>query len=183
MNEVKYVQGDLFSLLPYTLPTTKIIAHVCNDVGAWGSGFVVPLGKKFPEAERAYREWAINGQHHLARPNSQFELGNYQLVKVNGDIPQADGTSSGPVYVANIIGQHSTITRSPSGTKPIRYSALATAMAHIGENWDAEIHCPKFGSGLAGGNWELIEELIKELWVAKGLLVTVYEYVPPTHPL
>jgi len=42
----------------------------------------------------------------------------------------------------------------------------------------AEIHCPQFGSGLAGGNWEFITELIEDIWVENGLAITVYEYVP-----
>ena len=28
-----------------------------------------------------------------------------------------------------------------------------------------EIRCPMFGSGLAGGNWAFIEELIDEIWI------------------
>jgi hypothetical protein len=27
-----------------------------------------------------------------------------------------------------------------------------------------QIHAPKFGSGLAGGNWAFIQELIKDIW-------------------
>jgi hypothetical protein len=27
-----------------------------------------------------------------------------------------------------------------------------------------EIHAPKFGSGLAGGNWNFISELINDVW-------------------
>jgi hypothetical protein len=30
---------------------------------------------------------------------------------------------------------------------------------------DSDIYAPKFGSGLAGGNWEFIEELIDEILV------------------
>ena len=37
-----------------------------------------------------------------------------------------------------------------------------------------EIHCPKFGSGLAGGNWHFIENLIEDIWTA--YFVTVYNY-------
>jgi hypothetical protein len=38
-----------------------------------------------------------------------------------------------------------------------------------------EIHCPKFGSGLAGGNWAFIEDLIEDIWGKYS--VTVYN--PP----
>ena len=41
------------------------------------------------------------------------------------------------------------------------------------------IHTCKFGSDLAGGNWEFILELIREIWLENGIHVVVYEYVPP----
>ena len=34
-----------------------IIAHVCNDVGGWGSGFVVARSAKWSKPEAAYRRW------------------------------------------------------------------------------------------------------------------------------
>jgi hypothetical protein len=37
-----------------------------------------------------------------------------------------------------------------------------------------EIHCPKFGSGLAGGNWDFISNLIEDIW--SKYHVTVYNY-------
>merc|ERR1711918_196831 len=35
----------------------KIIAHVCNDRGRWGKGFVMAISGKWPEAARMYRQW------------------------------------------------------------------------------------------------------------------------------
>jgi len=43
---IAYVMGDA------TAPKAdgpKIIVHVCNDVGAWGRGFVVALSRRWPE--------------------------------------------------------------------------------------------------------------------------------------
>jgi hypothetical protein len=181
---IKYVKGNLFELLPQD-NCSKIIPHVCNDIGGWGSGFVVPLGKKWPHAEASYREWHSRGftcspvglSKDLAiegyiRPVVSFMLGEVQFVQVE-QLPE-----SGMIEVANMIGQHETIATNP---KPIRYAALAKAMWLV--DWrakqlksetspPAEIHCPKFGSGLAGGNWEFIEELIKEIWA--DLSVTIY---------
>jgi hypothetical protein len=37
-----------------------------------------------------------------------------------------------------------------------------------------EIHCPKFGSGLAGGQWSFIHQLIIDIW--KNIPVYVYDY-------
>ena len=38
-----------------------------------------------------------------------------------------------------------------------------------------EIHAPKFGSGLARGDWDVIEALIVEAWDNEGIPVTIYE--------
>lgn len=48
----------------------KIIAHVCNDIGAWGSGFVVALSQRWAAPERSYRGWhdAGDGFHLGGRP-------------------------------------------------------------------------------------------------------------------
>jgi len=158
---IKYKVGNLFEHIPSDKIT--IIAHVCNDVGGWGSGFVVPLSKKFPLAEKSYREWHDNP--------SNFELGQFEIVNVDVD---------NHVFVANMIAQHSTITRSPD-TTPLRYWALCQCLHGVGkiarsiasEADSVEFHCPMFGSGLAGGKWDVIEALIEESW--EGIPTTIYK--------
>ena len=47
MPGIRYVTGDA------TRPEgegPKIIVHICNDIGAWGRGFVLALSKRFKEA-------------------------------------------------------------------------------------------------------------------------------------
>jgi hypothetical protein len=41
--QIQYIAGDA------TAPIgdgNKIIAHVCNDIGAWGAGFVLAISKR-----------------------------------------------------------------------------------------------------------------------------------------
>lgn len=47
---IDYVHGDA------TLPTegARVLAHICNDVGRWGKGFVVLVGKAYPMARAEY---------------------------------------------------------------------------------------------------------------------------------
>ena len=52
---LSYVEGDLFDFL--NADHHVMIAHVCNDKGAWGSGFVVPLAKKYPTTRQEYINW------------------------------------------------------------------------------------------------------------------------------
>jgi O-acetyl-ADP-ribose deacetylase (regulator of RNase III) len=39
-----------------------VIAHVCNDSGGWGKGFVLEISRLWPEPEAEYRRWARSGQ-------------------------------------------------------------------------------------------------------------------------
>ena len=42
---INYVKGDATSPQG-TSP--RVLVHVCNDLGAWGKGFVVAVSKKWP---------------------------------------------------------------------------------------------------------------------------------------
>lgn len=57
----------------------KIIAHICNDLGGWGKGFVLAVSRRWPEPERAYRQW------HRERSGNDFGLGAVQLIQVRPD--------------------------------------------------------------------------------------------------
>ena len=59
----------------------------------------------------------------------------------------------------------------------IRYSALDSALeqlAAIALEKGASVHMPRIGTGQARGSWELIQELIDERLVRRGIPVTVY---------
>jgi hypothetical protein len=167
MNGIIWKTGNLFDLLDKVESRKIVLPHVCNDVGAWGRGFVVPLGQRFPCAKDRYLESFANEDFKLA-------LGCIQIVPVSY-IGTINGMKS--VSVCNMIAQHRLISDSLS-RPPIRYVALADCMkkvAAIAEAEEAEIHAPKFGAGLSGGQWEFIEELIRELWLDRKLSVTIYK--------
>ncbi len=52
--EISYVVGDATALQG---EGPKIIAHVCNDAGGWGKGFVLPLARRWPQTRTAYKTW------------------------------------------------------------------------------------------------------------------------------
>ncbi|MFP9116741.1 macro domain-containing protein [Flavobacterium sp. RNTU_13] len=156
MTEIQYIKGDA------TNPQhdgNKIIAHICNDVGVWGKGFVMAISKRWKNPEKRYREWFKSGQN--------FALGEVQFVQVQEDL-----------WVANIIGQHK-INKDEQGNAPIRYEAVKEALEKVGafatEN-TASVHMPRIGCGLAGGKWEEIEPLIISVLSDKDIAVTVYDF-------
>ncbi|AMW14179.1 Appr-1-p processing protein [Streptomyces qaidamensis] len=157
MSGITYVRGDA------TVPSVKgvkIIAHVCNDIGGWGKGFVLAISRRWPEPEAAYRAW------HRDRAANDFALGAVQFVQVERY-----------VWVANMIGQRG--TRTGSKGVPVRYEAIDTALETLagkaGE-LGGSVHMPRIGCGLAGGRWTRVEPLVEERLVRRGIRVTVYDH-------
>ncbi|QDO02250.1 macro domain-containing protein [Streptomyces sp. S1A1-8] len=157
MSEIAYVRGDA------TAPSVKgvkLIAHVCNDIGGWGKGFVLALSRRWPEPEAAYRAW------HRDRAHNDFGLGATQFVQVEKC-----------VWVANLIGQRG--IRTGSKGVPVRYEAIGAGLAHVAikaAELDASVHMPRIGCGLAGGDWSRVEPLILRRLVERGVAVTVYDH-------
>lgn len=149
---IRYVTGD--ATAPEGRPA--VIAHVCNDVGGWGAGFVLALSRRWDAPERAYRDWHASGDG--------FGLGAVQLVTVEPGL-----------QVANMIAQHD--IRARNGIPPIRYEALHRALEALDAQADpaAAIHMPRIGCGLAGGTWDEVAAIIEETLVASGREVVVHD--------
>jgi O-acetyl-ADP-ribose deacetylase (regulator of RNase III) len=152
---INYLTGDA------TRPTghrRKIIAHICNDQGRWGKGFVVAISAQWPEPEEVYRIWF--------NEKAGFELGAVQFIQVERDL-----------WVANMIGQQG--MQEKDGVPPIRYAAVWSGLQKVAEKakeLDASVHMPRIGCGLAGGDWTKIEPIIVETLCKKGVEVTVYDF-------
>ncbi|MET7037213.1 macro domain-containing protein [Elizabethkingia miricola] len=156
MKTINYLKGDA------TKPDmvgNKIIAHICNDIGGWGKGFVVAISKRWKEPELSYREWYKSGEN--------FKLGEIRLVQATSDI-----------WIANMIGQHK-INQNPNGIPPIRYEAVEICLEKLAEealNLNAVVCMPRIGCGLAGGKWEKIEQIIIRTLIHRTVDVYVYDF-------
>lgn len=152
---LNYIKGDV------TQPAgagPKVICHVVNDQGGWGAGVVLAISRRWPEPEVHYRKWA-------AGPD--FVLGMIQPVRV----------ASG-LWVMNMLAQRGYWNGNPA-TPAMCYETLRTCLNKTAlwtRGRGASIHCPRFGAGLAGGNWNVIEQIIKDELVGAGLSVTVYDF-------
>ena len=159
-----YVKGDLFVHVPDLNYDITIIPHVCNNIGKFGKGFVVPLAKKYPESKKTF----IKSFDSL-----EGKLSDTQFISCDNE----------KVIVANMVAQEGIGSKKVNGklVSPIRYYALSNCMNKVkdvalslkNQNKNVLIACPMFGSGLAGGNWEIIEKMIEEIWV-KEIPVKVY---------
>lgn len=152
---LRYVTGDA------TMPQgagARVIAHVCNNRGGYGAGFALAVAKRYPRAKTMYQRGIRN-----------LRLGDVQLVNVTADL-RADG-----LWVANMIAQDGYAT----DARPcaLRYDDLAECLKALA-NFSTEpfsVHCPRIGSGLAGGEWSRVAELLVKHLVMQAISVTVYD--------
>lgn len=164
---IEYVVGDATDP---QVPGPKIIAHICNDVGGWGRGFVLSVTQRYPAAEWAYRGW-YQGNIEPTREDPPFKLGEVQLVRVTPD-----------VFVANMIGQHGIMPE--GGVQPIRYDAVEKCLQtlHIcAKVLNATVHMPRIGCGLAGGKWSEIEPIVNRALARDNVKTYVYDFDTKDH--
>jgi O-acetyl-ADP-ribose deacetylase (regulator of RNase III) len=175
---IKYLKGDATNPIDNK---TKVIVHICNDVGGWGKGFVMAISKRWKLPEAEYRNWfkskeventeTVKFERLESRDKysneKQFELGNVQFVKATEDI-----------WIANIIAQRD-IKANKDGLPPIRYSFVSESLERVrqfAEKNNASIHMPRIGCGLAGGQWTEIEEIVNDNLIAYDIETFVYDF-------
>jgi hypothetical protein len=162
----RIVKSDIFKVAQNIIHSknlghTIIIPHVCNNMGLFGAGFAAAVRKSYPVVATNFEL--------LGR---KTKLGYVQYVSVIKDQEYLH-----ELIFANMIAQNGTISQ--NNPRPLNYEALVKCMVDVRnyiQSLDKEkvqIHCPKFGSGLAGGNWQFIEYLISDIW--KELPVCIYK--------
>lgn len=135
---------------------TVIVPHVCNNVDSFNAGFAGSVSRYFPE---------VKANFHMLGPMAKLGHTQYVTAKTNNKYKHN-------IIFANMIAQNKLLNR--SNHRPLNYAALVYCMTNINnyinnfkldtEQKQIEIHAPKFGSGLAGGNWNFISCLIEDLW-------------------
>lgn len=146
---IKYVEADLFTA------SEDIIAHGCNCRNGYGSGVAYTMSQVYPKAKSMY---------HEKFDEEGWELGEVQFVLQN------DGK-----YVANCATQDAFL---PRGYRHADYEAIEDCMEKVkrfAKDKGLSIAIPKIGAGLAGGNWRMIEGILKEVFTDYD--ITVYYQV------
>lgn len=144
---MKIIKGDLFTT------NLDIIAHVCNCRGGFGSGVAGQIAKKYPLAKQRYLQLFNDG-----RP----ELGTIQFV------------DCGEKIIANCFGQDKF---GYDGKLYADYHAIRLCLNEL--CWYASeknlgVAMPKIGCGLAGGDWGVVEPMIREISEFYNIVVEVY---------
>lgn len=143
---IHYVKGDLFST------NHQIIAHGVNCRGAFGAGVAGLMAEKYPKSKYRYLEKFYSENWHL---------GDVQLVKIDTNL-----------YIANCATQDAYYPRNQVHAD---YLAIRQAMEKVkrfAQLKQFKIAMPKIGSGLAGGEWTIIENILNAVF--EDYDITVY---------
>lgn len=121
------------------------IFHIVNSLGCWGSGFVIPLGQKYPQAKEDYLYWYKHEQ-------KKFMLGENLITEISNDI-----------YVFHMLAQKGFGFKN---IPPIRYEALRECLIKVNDfaeknNIDYIIG-PRIGANRSGGDWKIISKIIEK---------------------
>lgn len=156
-----YKQGNVVDAL--LNGELDFIAHCCNAQGVMGSGIAKEIKERIPEA---YTEYMFR----------------YNLCKQRGTLQSFLGSVNCGSNVINLIGQES---YGRDKKRYVNYGALASALGqiwqqleHIENLWpdSCTIGIPyKMASDRAGGDWDIVLELIEHLVVPYVKDVVVYE--------
>lgn len=157
MKTLNYARGDA------TAPEQRdplsegvVIAHICNNKGAWGAGFVMAISKRWPQPEAEYRKMR-------KRP---LGLNAYVFCETKG---------GRDIIVANMIAQDGFPTA--ERRVAVDYNALDQCLESLFDlcrRTNLEVAMPRIGCGIGGGDWKTVEALI--LKHIGETVTTVYDF-------
>lgn len=194
------VNGDLITLAKQG--EFDVIAHGCNCFCTMGAGIAPRMAREFGcddfELERTKRsDWDDQGYEHITKTKNRGDinkLGNIDyehkylwfkhpaVTEPGIAIPMNSKSKGQPdvkdLIVVNAYTQYNYGANHKDGVaKPVDYEAITICIRKMNVAFKGKhIGLPKIGSGLAGGNWDKIKEIIKR--ELKDCRVTVVNYVP-----
>lgn len=156
MAKLHYEQGDLIAAAK---ETEKDIAHQCNCFCTMGAGIAPLIASAFPDALTA---------DQATEAGNPYKLGTYSkgLDKTHG------------VTVYNLYGQFHWRKFQLDKGRNTDYDALNSAIKLMSDDLvtrgKKRIALPKIGCGLAGGDWRVVESMLKTHLCSRGIEVVVY---------
>lgn len=147
MKKFNEVEGNLITLA--LEGAFDVVVHGCNCFCTMGAGIAPHMAKAF-----GCDEYPMEEDEHTGDINKLgcIDFGFH-------DLP--DGKR---IYPVNAYTQYGFGSNHPGGkTAPVDYEAITLCMRKINDYFKGKhVGLPLIGCGLAGGNWDIIQEIIKE---------------------
>ena len=154
---VSYHKGDLLQ------SNCDVICHQTNCMGAMGAGIARTIRARYPETYTALRERFLC---------DRAKLGKVDIIPVRRE----DGKE---LFVVNMYAQKKYMPRGVCHTnydafKQCAEDVKAFCSAHFGEH--CKIGFPyKVGCGLAGGDWEIVKNILETVFAGPEYDVEIWE--------
>lgn len=133
---------------PIKSVTEGILAHGCNAQGVMGSGFAKELRAKYPEV---FDDYVKHLNYHKKKQISPLGTCVYTIPYGEPDLLLASGITQ------EYYGR--------DGSRYVDYDAMSKVFIDLNDIAKRylyhEVHMPKIGAGLGGGDWEIISDLIE----------------------
>lgn len=145
---VKTIKGDIIEL--FKSGQAPLIAHGMNCVNSMEAGVAKQIAENFPEVAEVDKKFSLP---------ALYRLGDYSAVRYEQGV---------------ILNFYTQLHPGPN----FEYSALRTCLRKLSAEATAsgnylELTIPKIGSGIGGGDWDIIKKILN---FQENLLITVVEY-------
>ena len=150
---IQYRQGDMVKHI-LSADALDAYAHQCNCFTTMGAGIAKSLAAQFPEVKAA---------------DAATVTGDISKL---GTFTKAAVTPTSTVY--NVYGQDYISRHVRTTNYPALFSGLRAVMEDMVSNGKSTLGIPFIGCGLAKGNWDEVEPLIKVLANHYNITVTVF---------
>lgn len=163
MGKCRMYGGDIF------LTKAPIICHQVNCLGVMGAGLALQVKTKYPSVFKVYE-----GCCHSFQDTPEKLMGQAVFV----DAEEMPGR-----FIANLFAQKG-IRQGPSDTEVYTdYNALRSAMKQVEEIAKAynvtSVAVPyMMGCGLAGGSWDEVKKILKEIFETSPVDLEIWRLMP-----
>lgn len=130
-----------------------VLVHQTNCFNRWSSGLAPQIEKAFPDAKLADDHTKVGDPKKLGKAIEMCR------------------TYAHSVIVMNVYGQYEW---SNPDYRTTDYPALAKGLTKVAKRFDSYEHIglPKIGCGVAGGDWDIVREIIESVFAHHQ--VTIY---------
>lgn len=159
---IVYKQGNLFD------GDEDIIVHGCNCFCRMGSGVALQVRKQYPGAWEVDRETVKGDGSKLGTYTSWNGPRNTVDEQIYGTLMIVPSI----VTIVNAYTQYGLAWDLPGFYAD--YDAIRSVMERINKDFPTQtIAMPKIGAGLAGGDWNIIERILNEVFGEREIVVYV----------
>lgn len=145
---IEYKKGNIFN------GDEDIICHQVNTFGIMGAGLAAQIKERFPEAFKAYEAQCFEWSSRNINPLGRVAFCNHYFKPL----------------IANLFSQRDMTTD---------YMALRSCLKIVrktAEKNNLSVALPyRMGCGIAHGDWNTVEEIIKEIFEDSNIKCVIYQ--------